>query len=422
MYIEINRFELKSIASKILALTLPCLIFYACSNNELIPPSEESVSQYLADNQHEISLEFNTDLTSEFGALADHFEGKELILLGENHASQFNEVIDTKLFQYLYHQHGVRVYIAESSIGMAYYINRYINTGYEFFLDYVMANYSGSFSQTLHNRARLVRLKDFNLSLPEGERITYIGIDVEHQVTVGFRVFKQLVPQATIEAPHPEELTSIIYEINNTSYSNYLAVVNAAPYFLEALTTGENTEGFKAYFPDYEQMVLILEGIITKVSLEENPLTFDTKREQQIARNLAFAKQKYAGEKLYGKWGASHIWKRQLSDNYKTFVQEAIEAKTISVNAVASIPIFYFNSSYTDKDNDFAPRPITFNTAPAVMRVNEESPVVLFDLNEQGSPFNNFMMLIKGVEGTTTSYFDLAFYFNGSLSSKPYTL
>lgn len=419
LYIGINDSSVKKAPFKTLTILLLEIIILSCNSETPTPPTEEDVIAYLNNNHQQISLDLAAN-TNEFSAFDDHFEGKEMILLGENHATQYNEVIDTKLFQYLYHRHGVRVYLGETSIGMGYFINSYINSGFDGTLQYIMANYSGSFSETLHNRARLVRLKDFNLSLPENDRITYMGIDVEHQVTIGFRVFKMLIPKPSIDAPHPNDIADLIQEMYNTRYTSYLEVINAAPYFHEKLTSSQFKNSFQAYFPEYERMVRILAGIVTKVELENDPLTFDTKREQHIAQNLAFVRSKFGNVKMYGKWGASHIWKRQLSDNYKTFVQEAIANATINIEQVASIPIFYHNSFYADKDDDFNPRPIIFSVSPNMMNANKESPVVLFDLNEQGSPFKDFMMLVNGTTGSTTSYFDMAFRFSGSQASKPY--
>ena len=154
-----------NVPKKVLA-GMVCLVFLSLSScqsdDELSAATEDELVSYLLNNTHQLTIS-NTSNFSEFEPIADHFQDKSLILLGENHASQFNDLLDTKLLIYLNQNHGVNYYLGETGYAMGKFINTYINTGDEALLSSLMNSWNNTFSYTLENKARLQSLQIQNL-------------------------------------------------------------------------------------------------------------------------------------------------------------------------------------------------------------------------------------------------------------------
>jgi tetratricopeptide (TPR) repeat protein len=124
-------------------------------------------------------------------------KGKEIFLLGEVHGIALNNDLDFALLDYLHKNAGVRVYLAEMSYAGGLLINKYLRTGDETLLDFMFRQLPGTVAWNKENRTFLGKLRQWNLSLPAGDRIRYIGIDLEHQSLTTLRGLNELVSEST---------------------------------------------------------------------------------------------------------------------------------------------------------------------------------------------------------------------------------
>lgn len=352
-----------------------------------------------------------------FSAVADHFEGAKLVLLGETHASALNEVLDIQLFKYLYFNHGVRHYLAENGYGAGILINEYIQTGDINLLHSIFQLFDGTFSNTKENYDRIVSLRAFNASLPSNAKITYIGIDIEQQPGLGLLAIRSFILDNLEQ--YPAAIRQILGALKSTKAGNYTAAVNFGHFFLEEIQRPQLESLYQNVFNGhYDEVILILKNIILRYQLFQDDTDYLSKRENQIAANFDFVSQKFPNGKFYGKWGVFHTWKHNVSNQESSFLKKAISAGYIKDKETVSIPIFYENSFYADKNKRYQSTPITSMLAPALIRSNSTASFTIFDLNETSSPFAKRLLLVEGAKGVTTDYFDVMIKISGSKASQ----
>ncbi len=406
-----------NVPKKVLA-GMVCLVFLSLSScqsdDELSAATQDELVTYLLNNTHQLTIS-NTSNFSEFDPIADHFQDKSLILLGENHASQFNDLLDTKLLIYLHQNHAVNYYLGETGYAMGKFINTYINTGDEALLSSLMNSWNNTFSYTLENKARLQRLKDYNLSLPENERITYVGIDVENQVGWAIREVGRLVE---LKGQIPTDIIINLSRVLTPSSRTYLNAVGLAQDLLADFESEDFGLIYRTFLGnDFTEIEFILNNLLAKAELDRNPGEFNSLREPKITENYIYINEKYPNAKYYGKWGLSHIWKAPVEGNYTTFVERLIFEDVITRAEVESLPVFYEDGYFASPSSNYEQKPITFSVAPPLLATEGFQALTIFDLNEADSPFYRTNELVEGRSDFTGSIISTAIKLKDSPAS-----
>lgn len=107
------------------------------------------------------------------------FYQNKVFLLGESHGVQRLQDVDFALLRHLNQRAGVRRYLAEVDCAKAYYLNEYLRTGAAPTLDRVFASWVRESAQwgNADFRAKIVRIRALNQTLPASRRIAFVGID-----------------------------------------------------------------------------------------------------------------------------------------------------------------------------------------------------------------------------------------------------
>ncbi len=123
-----------------------------------------------------------------FDILSPHLKDKKVFFSGEDHRFQkSNARFKLQLLKYLHQNAGVNVFMVEYGHGPAWLINRYLHTG-----DTVIASFFEHYSTP---EAELYRsLREYNSTLPEEDRISVAGIDLEKSPEVAVMVLARLIP------------------------------------------------------------------------------------------------------------------------------------------------------------------------------------------------------------------------------------
>ncbi|MFY0594566.1 hypothetical protein [Roseivirga sp.] len=396
-------------------LLILLLSFSGCNQGKVKTSVDNSeLLAYLDQNNFPISIDGNKP--TDFSPLDSNFTRKRLILLGEVHGSQTNEKLDMELFKYLYYKHGVRYYLGESGYGMGLLINEYLQTGDEQLLKSIFQSLTGTFSGTQENYERLQALRAFNQSLPSYAKIKYVGIDLEQHFSTGILSIKGFLfdDLQYYDKSIQQALVSLISLQNN----NYRDVNSFCKYFLEDLRKENLVDSYRRAFGiHYNEVLLILENMIMRYDLHQQPEAYLVKREKQLAKNLQFVMNKNPIGNFYGKWGAFHIWKNNVGNQSSSFIKESIESGALKKDEILSIPIFYENSFYADKNNNYQSTAISSMNLPGLLESNDDASVKVYSLNKKGSPFKHHMLLVEGREGVTTDYFTEFIKIRGSKAS-----
>lgn len=399
-----------------LIIFLVASIFSGCRNNATVSEQQEMRIQHYLEEHRSTFMGSSMD-SIDFSSIADHFQGSRLILLGETHGSSLNEELDIQLFKYLYNNHGVRFYLAENGYGAGILINEYIQTGDIHLLSSVFQVLKGTFSHTEENYQRIINLREFNASLPSYAKITYLGIDIEQQAGLGIQAISSFTRDNYQH--YPIQIRQVLAAIKQHRAGNHLSAFSFASFLIKQLQDPSSQSDYeRAFTGHYNEVILILENILLRSELYQDDSAYLSRREDRIAKNFQFVYQKHTIGNFYGKWGAFHIWKHNVHNQESSFLKKVISAGYLKSNEAVSIPIFYEDSFYADRNNKYMSTPITSMLAPDLIQANDNNPFTIFDLNETGSPFGEKLLLIDGAKGVTTDYFDIMIKISGSKASK----
>ena len=232
-------------------------------------------------------------------------EGKQIILLGESHAIAVNEDLDLALLRYLHRTAGVRIYLSESSYAQGCLFNRYFETGDEELLNAIFAEFRGTPAWTTEHRDFYRRFRAWNLSLPREQRVRIVGVDVEHQPRLAIRFLADLADAA---GPAPEAIAATISRLPSLRADDAQAARRFAPDLLASLQ--QHRAAYQAYlgarYLDFEIVAANLENS-NLFYKDHNKPQGESVREQAMYETFRKLYPRFAGERMYGRWGAAHI-------------------------------------------------------------------------------------------------------------------
>ena len=106
--------------------------------------------------------------------------GHELYFSGEAHRAAGNEARHFALFAYLHQRAGVRYYVKEGSYSYTYFVDKYVQTGHEQWLDTALATLKSGRGPEVEAELTLWRhLRRLNQRVPAAQAIRVVGIDMD---------------------------------------------------------------------------------------------------------------------------------------------------------------------------------------------------------------------------------------------------
>jgi hypothetical protein len=253
--------------------------------------------------------------------------GRKIILMGESHGVALSEDLDLALLRYLHKTAGVRVYLAEASYSEGCFLNRYLENGDEELLDYLMHQFQGSIAWTKEHRAFYANLRRWNLTLPEKERVYFVGVDVEHQRPVGLRYLAELV-KPDVPAAIAETVAKLRQGAGEPALIADLASSLAAHPAEYAALLGDRLFEFEIVTANLQKAVEYYAGHGSK---ESNAL-----RERVMYETFLKVYPRLGGAVCYGRWGAAHVLQRPAegTDRFATMLNRPdspVAGKVLSI-------------------------------------------------------------------------------------------
>ena len=276
----------------ILILSVACI-----TGNRPLTVSTSKAQQYLAEQSQSLDITDNADYSS-FAQLTPVLGDYDVFFTGESHGLAYNHDLEVKILKYLYYNAGVRVFLIESGYASAAIYNTYVQGGSEGLLTEVFNELKGTFSWTKEQYDRWKNLRSWNLSLPESERITVIGIDIDHQVRTALSFLGDLLPSDSL----PVELA----ELNDFLRIDLTADEIKALCVRTQEQLQQQHASYTAFFGDaLFEFSLVVDNIVA--CYEAYAGNFNEIREAQIYHNFKLLQNRDPETKYYGQWGAWHI-------------------------------------------------------------------------------------------------------------------
>lgn len=391
----------------------------------------EVVADYLSSNSSCLDIQNNEDFSS-FSMLDSCLNNYDIFLTGEFHATQKNYPLKLKFLKYLNKKTNLRYYLGESGYGASFLINYYLSSGDETVLRKYMNSLHGSPAYSRENFEFYKNTRAYNLSLPESQRITFIGIDVEHQSDAAVFALYLLLPlDSENEPPYIQELKHLYTEYNNNDfkreqYSNgwYDTIKSFACSLHTAI--GNNKQVYQQYlganFFHFNMIVNNFSDTFLFYSTDDYSI-----REQRIYNNFLKIYEWLPDsipKKFFGQWGGYHI--HQITSNNNSFggpsfVTMLLQGDEVFLNGkILSIHYYYYNSYYMIKSGNS--ESISYRSMTSYM-LSELAlgEVTLFNLTGKNSPFrnNNFFISSDIIvnDHPTTDYFQYAILVKHSLAA-----
>lgn len=323
--------KIKGILSGLLVIAL---LLVGCGNQEEIRTPEE----YINENLKEISL---SDSWTE-GTMGNT-EEYQVFLAGENHGVEEDYETQKRLIEYLYTHEGVRYLIFERSVSEGIILEKYIQTGEEELLTDYMNSIAGTAGYTQGEYQFFKWLYQYNMSLPEGERLHMFGLDLEFQQDMTIKALQMLDTNGEVEAYYGEKWK-----------------------WVERILKNE-----EKYFQH------ISEGASAESQLRDN----------NMAENFWFVYDQFPEGKFFGQFGAFHTYLEyttsvyQVEQGHRPFAALLDQEGSFLTGKVCSILLY--NISDASQYNEIN------RHIEALKNAKLRGKNMLLSLNEKGSPFVN---------------------------------
>ena len=358
----------KKIAKVLSGLLVVTLLLGGCGNQEKIQTPEE----YIDENLREISL---SDPWAE-GTLGNT-EDYQVFLSGEAHGIEENYEAEKRLIEYLHTYEGVRYLICELSVSEGIILEKYIQTGEAELLTEFMDSMAETEDCNQGYYQFLQWLCQYNMSLPEEERLHMFGLDVEFQQDMTIKALQMLDTKAKPENLEEGPLKKAVQAVRDGSSQWYELLQKAAQ---------EESEETEAYYREnWKWAERILKNQETTLQfLEEGGEAESQLRDDNMADNFWFVYDQFPEEKFFGQFGAYHTYLEYTASygaglGYRSFGSLLDQEDSPLEGKICSILLC--NGSNTPEWEEI-------NRHIAILKdIKLEGRNMLLSLNERRSPF-----------------------------------
>ncbi|MFK8056311.1 MAG: hypothetical protein AB8F78_09360 [Saprospiraceae bacterium] len=250
----------------------------------------------------------------------------DLIFYGFIHGAETPQHVEAQLLIELLKK-GVKYYAPEVSPSGAYFLNKFLATGNEDYLHYVLQTYAAPQDASKQWIEKYNKVYTFNNTLPDSDRLSIIGTDREDSdklkishlahllpdeetgISIIDSLKLYLAPEETLHFTNGKHLFKLAFK-HGCSYKDILYDQKSQHYFAKRFTAyyDEHTEKVLGYFKHNREEVM---GLMTS-SKTDRETTITDRFTQKIIPLLE------EGQKVYSNYGYAHVL--QESFNGKTYL------------------------------------------------------------------------------------------------------
>lgn len=168
--------------------------------------------KFLKAHANAVDISDNNDYSS-FSLLEPGINDCDVFLFGQEYGIKKDFDIKLKLLKYLNRKRGVRYYLFRGGYGESCVLNRFLETGADEYLKNLFTCIKSCGSRVSRDYFEYPRkIREYNLTLPEDRRITFVGIDVAYDFRTEFYALYVLLSETT---PGSQRLSPYIKKIKD---------------------------------------------------------------------------------------------------------------------------------------------------------------------------------------------------------------
>lgn len=341
---------------------------------------------YLSKNHSIINLE-DSDNFSGLDILKKDLKGKKIVLTGENHYLDKNHLIDIKMLKYLQKQIGVNYYLGEEGYSISYFVNKYLETGDESYLNKVFKNFEGTRANNIGYYEKYRQIYEFNKTLPENERIKIIGVDIEPGANMSYDYIMEVMKDKSLIT---NDLEQLLYELQELTYRDKEELTRTRNIAQKVLRDAENNESvykniFKEGLYGFKHVVKNISNMCEAYLGGRN--NWNNIRDTFIYENFKSLDSRLEDPIYFGQWGGSHIYQdifySEINSVDEEYVAYKINKDEKYKGKILSINYGYYNKG---RDND-SHNGLYADNNLFKDYLDTEDDMILFKLNSKNSPF-----------------------------------
>ncbi len=316
------------------------------------------------------SIAWPVDEAAPLPALPARIRNARVILLGEVHGIAHGQILDFAFLRSLHRDAGVRLYLGEFDAAQADAFNEYLNGGEDAAVDAVFAGWRARGAQwaSADFRRKLSLMAAWNQSLPERERIRFLGAD-EIQDTERFCLW--LAARLDRAAPMP-------------AVKNVIAALRDPPRCAAAGASEVATLDVSTDLDPVTRDALAAWAVNARHADRESRIEANVRRHLATHRGV-----------LYGLWGLYHVVQAEVNGTAPLALRLAradVPVRTaVILNLAGEMMI---PTAGPEGGIAFSTVPYTVDSADAALVYRIEpfataaaGPLTLFDLSRRGSPY-----------------------------------
>ena len=378
---------MKKSYSLLLILLILCLTLSACS------PYSNVHKGYIQEHTVDITL----DLNSVLDTYETNFDSYDVFLIGEQHGISETFDIDVSMIKYLYETQNVRTVLLEMGFADGQLINKYMETGNEEYLKNIFANLPGTYAYSNNNYQMYRDLYAFNLALSADAKITFIGIDVQHQAETALYYMNLLLPEGSV----PDSIIDAVAGLEACTTSANPTWQSIAQSLKQAVDNHE--ADIRSYFADeYDNFFLALEGVYQGTEFYDFSDRPDEYREEMMIQNFMTLHSRWNSRKAVALLGGAHVSLTSEDIGYTSFAEAINTSVHFSKNRVASIYLAYLGGKHMN-NRDGSPQNVWISDLAKFLGKYIDYDLGFCRLDFDGTPFQNgyqYVITIKNAEPT----------------------
>lgn len=347
----------------------------------------ENEQDYLSKNNKKLDLS-DVDDFSGLDILYKDLKYKKIVLAGEIHHLDKNHLIEFKLLKYLQDKIGVNYYLAELGYSMTHFINKYLESGDEEYLNIIFKCFENKRIDNENFQKTFKKVYKLNQTLPEDEQIRYVGIDLEPTPEMTNRYIKDVLAD---EIMMTDDLKTLINELEKPSYNSENQLNSTKDASLKVLEDiKENEEVYKKMLQEeFEGFNHVIQNIVYRSdAFLAHPTDWNNLRDKLIYDNFKAIDNSLDNPVYFGQWGVAHIYQDtalyNIGEQEEEFLGSYLNKDEKYKGKVLSIQYGYYNTGLNSHTGNAGY--IDIELFREYLDIKEDG--VLFKLNSKNSPFS----------------------------------
>jgi len=318
-----------------------------------------------------------------------------VFFIGEEHAIARNYDIQLYLLKNFVEKYDLKCILYEAGFADSQFVNRFLKTGDTSILNKMFEKYRGTEGYTKEHYEHLLRIYEYNRTLPEDKKLFFAGIDIQHQKITGVHYILSLLPDKEPSESIRGAIEKLI-KLKNTNISDWTRDTLKTAIFSVFDGMNDNEEGFCNFFGnEYFEFKLACEGIIQSYDCYSNGFLtgeFHKKREEYIYKNFVSIYNHHKHDIYWGAWGSAHT--RLVGAgllNGKTISQYLNNDFEPTKGKVMCVESMYYNCYSLNPKKDYRSYIVPWNGKTARAATASDSDYLLY----KGSKRAQYHLLIK---------------------------